>query len=125
MLCSGGKTKLLIVCNKETREKLKHANKVVRVVVDGKVVEESKDEKLLGIVLSNNMSWSTNLYGNNKQGDDKIKGLVPQLSQRIGILKQLSKIVSRKQMKIFVAGIFTSKLVYGIQLFPIFKLSGY
>ena len=117
MLCSGDKTKLLIVCTKEIREKLKQSNKIFKINVGGKDIEETVDEKLLGIVISNNMSWSTHLYGNKKTGKEKIQGLIPQLSQRVGILKQLSKLMTNSQLRSTGAGLFTSKLLYGAQLF--------
>ena len=64
MLCSGDKTKLLIVCNRETREsKINSVNKHFTVEVCGKTIEETCNEKLLGVIMSSNMSWNTHLYG--------------------------------------------------------------
>ena len=117
MLCSGGKTKLMIICNRETRGKLQQANKVFKVKVDGKCVKETSDEKLLGITMSNNMTWHTHLYGNKMTGQDKIRGLLPKLSQSIGILKQLQNLVTNVQLRNIAAGLFTSRVLYGIQLF--------
>lgn len=80
------------------------------------MIEETSDEKLLGIIMSRNMTWNTHLYGNKKTGKDKIQGLVPQLSQRVGLISQLSKVMTTTQLKTTISGIFTSKLLYGIQL---------
>ena len=33
------------------------------IVVDGKLVTESRSEKLLGLVLNNNLTWKNHLYG--------------------------------------------------------------
>ena len=117
MLCSGGKTKLLIVCTKEIREKLKAKNKIFKIEVCGKEIVETSDEKLLGVAISNDMTWTTHLYGNKKTGSEKIQGLVPQLSQRIGVLKQLEKMMPRNLLRNTCSGLFTSKLLYGIQLY--------
>ena len=38
--------------------------------------------------------WKTHLYGNNLTGDEKIVGLVTKLSQRVGILSKLVKIMT-------------------------------
>ena len=117
MLCSGEKTKLLIVCNRETREnKIDSINKHFAIEVCGKVIKETSNEKLLGVIMSSNMSWNTHLYGNKETGKEKIQGIIPQLSQRVGIISQLSKVMSKSQLKNIISGIFTSKLLYGIQL---------
>ena len=49
----------------------------LKVVVENKTVEESLDEKLLGIAIHNNLCWHTHLYGNGLSGSDKLEGLLP------------------------------------------------
>ena len=118
MICSGEKTKLLVVGTKELRRvRLQAHNKVLSVSVCGQEILETKDEKLLGIIISNDLTWNTHLYGNKLQGKDKLVGLVPQLSQRVGVIKKLSKVLSKKQLQNTCSGIFTSKLLYGLPLF--------
>ena len=118
MVCSGEKTKLLIMASRELRaRKLTPTNKTFQVEVCGQVVGESKDEKLLGVIISSDLTWRTHLYGNNLTGKDKIVGLIPQLSQRVGILTKLSKLMSPTQFANICEGIFTSKLIYCIQVF--------
>ena len=117
MLCSGDKTKLLIVCNRETRaRKINAVNKHFQINVGGKVITETSEEKLLGMVMSDNMTWKTHIFGNNKSGKDKMQGLISQLSQRVGMISRLSKVMTRSQLSNTVSGIFTSKLLYGILL---------
>ena len=53
----------------------------MKISVDGKKVVENNREKLLGVVLNNHLTWKNHLYG-----DKENKGLVPQLSQRLGML---------------------------------------
>ena len=81
-----------------------------QVNVCGKVVSESVDEKLLGVVISNDLTWHTHLYGNNLTGDDKLVGLITQLSKRVGILTKLSKILNPFQFFRVCDGLFTSKV---------------
>ena len=69
------------------------------------------------MAISNDMTWTTHLYGNKKTGSDKIQGLIPQLAQRIGVLKQLEKLMPRNLLRNTCSGLFTSKLLYGIQLY--------
>ena len=118
MVCSGEKTKLLVIGTKGKRnQKLVANNKVIRVEVCDKIVEESKDEKLLGIIISNDLTWKTHLYGNKLTGDDKIVGLVSKLSQRVGILYKLSKIMTSSQFAKVCEGLFTSKLTNCLEVF--------
>ena len=83
MVCADDKTKLLVIGTRELRRsRLTTNNREITVNVCGEVIEESRDEKLLGVIVSNNFTWKTHLYGNNKTGDDKIVGLTTKLSQR-------------------------------------------
>ena len=96
MLCSGEKTKLLVVSNKEQRIS-KLQDKTLKITVCGKVIEETKSEKLLGVLMSNNLNWSSYLYGNKLSGKNKVLGLIPKLSQRVGMLGKLSKLMTKDQ----------------------------
>ena len=84
----------------------------MNIEVEGKVIEESESEKLLGLILNNELTWRNHLYGDNSN-----KGLIPQLSGRIGIMKQLSKHMSREKLQYFANGIFYSKLNYCLAVF--------
>ena len=75
MVCSGAKTKLLIMGTRRQRNRMLAANnRLIQVNICGKVVKESSDEKLLGTVISNDLTWKTHLYGNDLTGEDKIVG---------------------------------------------------
>ena len=116
ILCSGDKTKLLIVGTKGLK-KSRLENRKLKVKVGDNLVEESSDEKLLGIMMSNNFSWNTYLYGNKLSGKDKVIGLIPKLSQRVGMLGKLNRYMSRDQFKLASEGIFTSCLLYCLPLY--------
>ena len=118
MVCSGEKTKLLIISTKELRRsKLTSVNKSVNISVCGKSISESKSERLLGLTIRNDLSWADHLYGNGLSGKDKTIGLLSQLSQRVGILKKLKHFTRPNQFSSISNGIFTSKMTYGIQVF--------
>ena len=118
MICSGEKTKLLVVATKELRAaRLDNIDRKLEVKVCGKNITESKDEKLLGIVMSCDLTWHTHMYGNKLKGKDKLVGLVPQLSQRVGLLSKLARVMSKRQLQTTCSGIFTSKLLYGLPIF--------
>ena len=89
--------------------------------VDGKDIVETDSEKVLGIVINNQLSWKNHLYG-----DENHEGLVTQLSKRLGILKKLSKKMSKEKLKLFTAGIFYSKLNYCLPVYGnVFGLEKY
>ena len=110
-LCvAADKSKLLVIGSKQ----LKSAKEISEMVreVEGQVIEESPSEKLLGVVLGNDLTWKTHLYG-----DKEHEGLIPQLSKRVGIMKQLSKYMNRDKLMYFASGIFYSKLSYCLSVF--------
>ena len=52
LVCSGSKTKLLVVGTRELRKsKLGSCNKTIEIEVDGHKVKESQSERLLGILI--------------------------------------------------------------------------
>ena len=113
LVCSGKKTKLLIVGTKELRKsKLINQDITIKINVDGHEVKESESERLLGILMNNTMTWEHHLYGN-----DEHRGLIPKLSQRSKIIWKLSKIMPQKRLKMISEGIFFSLLNYCIEIF--------
>ena len=118
MVCSGDKTKLLILGTKEMRQaRLNSKNKSITITVCNNEVKESISERLLGLEVKNDLTWSAHLYGNGMKGKDKSEGLITKLSKRVGILKKVRKFMKPKQFQAVTHGIFTSKLTFGIQVF--------
>ena len=62
LVCSGDKTKLLIVTTMAMRLS-RLAGRKLQIMVCGNVVKESECEKILGIVANNKLSWWHHLYG--------------------------------------------------------------
>ena len=116
MCVAGDKSKLLIIGTKELRRS-RLGDQPYSILVDGQVVTESKSEKLLGVVMNNTMTWHEHLHGEDWRNEGNTPGLIPQLSQRLGILKKLSKFSSRKKLEMLAAGLFYSKLSYCLPLF--------
>ena len=110
-LCvAGDKSKLLVIGTRKLR-KSKLGEKMT-IEVDGKEIMESESEKLLGLVVNNELTWRNHLYGDADNG-----GLIPQLAQRIGVLRRLSKKTGREKLNLFSFGIFYSKLNYCLPVF--------
>ena len=111
MVCSGSKTKLMIVGTKELRKSKLH-NIQIEIEVDGHKVIESESERLLGLIMNNTMTWHNHLYGNKNN-----KGLIEKLSYRAHLVNKLSRIMPKTRLKSFAEGIFFSILNYGIEAY--------
>ena len=113
LVCSGSKTKLLIVGTRDLRRsKLVNREVSIEIIVDGHPVRESESERLLGVLINNVMTWDHHLYGN-----DDHKGLVPKLSQRAKIIWKLSHVMPKQKLKMISEGIFFYLLNYCIEVY--------
>ena len=111
MLVSSEKTKLLFIGTQQNRShKIEGPNFTPILNVCGEDVSVTKSEKLLGLVINDTMTWKTHLYGD---GDENL-GLLKILSKRVGMLKKLRKCIPSVKFKQVLAGLFTSKLIYGM-----------
>ena len=84
MIVSGEKTKLIITSTNANRRN-KIGDDLVKVKIDGHDQTEAACEKLLGIFVNKEGNWKTHLCGDGA----KQKGLLQDLSKRVGMLKQL------------------------------------
>ena len=113
MVCSGSKTKLMIVGTRELRKsKLLNNNLKIEINVDGFKVVESDSERLLGLIMNNIMTWEHHIHGNSEN-----KGLIGKLSYRASLIYRLSKIMPKNRLKSFAEGIFFAILNYGIEVY--------
>ena len=115
MVCSGPKTKLLILGTSQLRRNpLNCVDFTVNVCQN--IVRESKSERLLGLIVNNRLTWSNYLHGEEEQNANFI-GLIPQLNQRVGLLSKLAPLVPKLKFKLLCDGLFYSKLLYCLQVF--------
>ena len=113
LVCSGSKTKLLVIGTKELRKsRLSNHNKVLEIEVDGYKVKETESERLLGLIINNTMTWKDHLYGNKEN-----RGLIPKLSQRASIIHKLSYIMPKDKLNTMAEGIFFSLLNYCVDIY--------
>ena len=91
----------------------------MKVKVCGIEIESTESEKLLGLTIGNDLSWKAYLYGETWRipEKDNLPGLLPQLSQRVGMLRKLSNLVPKPRFKMLCQGIFDSKVLYCLQVF--------
>ena len=76
----------------------------VEIDVDRNKVSASRSEKLLGVVCNDKLTWKNHLYGDNEN------------SGLIGVFKTLRKYLQNDRFAQVVSGIFTSKLLYCINV---------
>ena len=117
MVCSGEKTKLLIIGTSQLR-KSKLVDKDIKISIEvcGQIVEETRSEKLLGLVVNNQNTWKEYLYGEQWRMKDNASGLIPQLSQRVGLLRKIVHLMPRERFNTISQGLFYSKLIYCLQV---------
>ena len=115
LLVSKDKTEFMLAASPQKRRTEEINN--LKITVGGKVIEQTKCTKILGIVFDNNLKFKTYLNGTDKEGKQKGKnGLYSQLASRIWILKRISNCPPRVK-RMIGAGIFMSKLLYCFPLF--------
>ena len=127
MVCSGSKTKLLVIGTAQLRQALhvgEHSN--IEINVCGSRVKDTRSERLLGLTVNNKMTWSDYLQGERWRTENNQVGLIPQLSQRVGILSRLSSLMPKEKFKLFCNGLFHSKLIYCLEVFShVWNISTY
>ena len=110
-LCvAGNKSKLLVIGTSRLR-----ASKLttkMNIKVDNQEIIETSSEKLLGLIINNELTWKNHLYG-----DDENEGLVQQLSKRLGVMKKMARVINRKNLEFFASGMFYSKMSYCLPVF--------
>ena len=116
MVCSGSKTKLLVIGTSQLRRSLL-AGTNISVNVCGSTIRDTESEQLLGITVNNDLTWSAHLHGEKWRTSGNHNGLISQLSQRVGILAQLARSVSKAKLNLVSNGLFYSKLQYCLQVF--------
>ena len=112
---------MLIIGTSEQKRNIVEEDIEIRVC--DKVVKVSPSEKLLGIVMNGKLTWKEYLYGETWRTKkvDNFKGLIPKLSQRIGLLKQLRSKMIDESFDLIVNGLFMSVVRYCIQYPCIWK----
>lgn len=116
LVCSGEKTKLVIIGTAEQKRKLQNK---LEINFYGETVKESESEELVGLVINGELTWKHYLYGEKcrPKKEDNFTGLILKLSKRVGLLKQLRNKMNNKTFNMISNGIFTSLLIYGLPVF--------
>ena len=118
MVCSGSKTKLLVIgTNQLRRSLLNENNSQLEINVCGSLIRDTQSERLLGLTVNNQLTWTEYLYGEKWRTEDNSVGLISQLNQRVGLLTKFVHLMPNSKFTLFCNGLFHSKLVYCLQVF--------
>ena len=93
------------------------ANSNIEINVCGSTIRDTKSERLLGLTVNNEMTWTEYLHGEKWRTEDNCPGLIPQLNQRVGLLKKFVHLMPKNKFNLFCSGLFHSKLTYCLQVF--------
>ena len=100
---NGDKTHLMIMMTDQAR-RLK-PNFDIEIEIDNEIIETSKNEKMLGGIISQNLKWTEHIRDNKES-------LIKCLTKRLFALYKICKISNFKTRKTIAEGIFSSKLIY-------------
>ena len=112
LMLAKDKTQFMLATNKE--KKRSAAVEDITIVVAGQRVRQSSEMKLLGVVFSKDLTFSSHLHGT--QGDNPEKGLIKSLSSILGIIRSI-KHCPLQAKKMFLASLFNGKLSFGIEVY--------
>ena len=115
MVVAPQKTKLLVSGNSGLRAE-RCSGIDLSIYVGGLKVTATESEKLLGVVFSEDLTWSHHLWGEKWRHKNNAQGTIPQLIKRLGLIKHLGRVSSHHKMRSFVPGIFVSKMQYALPL---------
>ena len=115
LVCSGAKTKLLVITTDAMRRS-RLGDRTYQIQVCGKIVRETECDRILGFLVNNKLSWSQHMLGDFSDPANPVTGLINQLSKRVGMLSRLVNLVPKERFKSLVHGLFFSKLRYGLAL---------
>ena len=91
-------------------------DQLLEVKVLDRTIAATKSEKLLGVLISQDMSWVPHFWGETWRTKGNHVGVIPDLLRRLGLLRHLGRVASRLQMSRFVPGLFGSKVCYALPL---------
>ena len=67
--------------------------------------------------MDQDLTWKTYLWGENWRDENHWRGLIPQLTKRVGLIRKVSHTLPEKALKSIAAGIFSSRLLYALSIF--------
>ena len=102
MVLNSAKTKSMLVTGKRLKKKIIGDHQSLRINIDGKLIEHVKSQKLLGVIIDDELSFDEHI--------DKLSG---KLAQRIGLLKKMKKYLPLRERIAYYNATVKSLMMYG------------
>ena len=115
MVLSLHKSMTIVQATKELR-RARGVPANLSINVSGQAVKCVQSAKLLGIVINEDMTWESHLWGHTNNKGEKVPGLVCQLARTVGLLKKLSVVLPQEAMRSITMGLWQSRLLFGLAL---------
>ena len=114
MAVADRKTTILVSCTPALR---RQNNTELTTKIKGKIINESKSENILGVILSNDLTWKKHFFGEKeKPPDERTEGILTALAKRAGLFKIAAKYANGSKLRSLANGLFYSKLTYSLPL---------
>ena len=104
------KSELMIVSNRKRAQQIQN----IEIQVDGKVIKQKQQIKLLGITLDSNLRFNTYINGDSKTGEN---GLIKSLSNRLWLINSMRKNMTENTCRMLMNGLFFGKICFGMELY--------
>ena len=73
-------------------------------------------ENVQGVTVGQDLTWQAHYWGETWRESGNQSGVVPDLLKHIGLLRYLARVTSKQKLKSLIPGMFTSKILYCLQL---------
>ena len=105
------KTKVMVITTREMEARRNIGQ--IEIRVGGHSVKSTKSERLLGLTLDNNLSWTPHIKGEvwRPSGENE-PGLLNHLKTRAAAVKRLMWVMTPQQLKIYIEGTVNSTILY-------------
>ena len=102
---SGEKSKIITMGTSQLANRKEWSD--IEVEIDGARIKNSTSESLLGLTISNDLSWNKYLNGTGNKG-----GMMNQLRRRLGWMRKLSRYMDTPGLRTLAEGLILSKIRY-------------
>ena len=125
MVIAPTETKLIIIATPELRAaRCRGVNFSIKV--GDHITPATQSEKLLGVIVSQDLTWHDHLWVETWRDNKNHPGIIPHLIKRLGLLRHLGRLSSRNKLASFIPAMFTSKVLYALPLIAnVWGLSNY
>lgn len=125
MIISPDKTKLILAMTPNLRAH-KPSTNGFKIAIDDMEIFPTEIEKLLGVIINQDLTWSHHLLGETWRAQNNSPGVIHQLLKRLGIIKYRARSSSHQKLRSFIPALIISKIRYALPVYGcLWDLGGY